>query len=50
MAKEKHNKILNKKYKITESGTFYIDSKDVLASKNVRDLLKTLRPVRRTAW
>ncbi len=39
--------LLDKKYKITESGTFTIDTVDVLQSENVKKLLKKLKPVSR---
>ena len=41
-------KILDKKYKITQSGTFTIATRDVLESENVQRLLKELKPVRST--
>ncbi len=39
--------LLDKKYKITESGTFTIDAMDVLQSENVKRLLEKLKPIPR---
>ena len=39
--------LLDKKYKITGSGTFTIDAMDVLQSENVKKLLEKLKPVPR---